>query len=63
MVLPIFGGVLLDTIGVRTGLVLFCCVAVLGQAVFCAGGYSSDFNTMIIGRTIFGMGGESLAVA
>ena len=28
-----------------------------------AGGYMSDFNVMIVGRTIFGMGGESLAVA
>ena len=63
MVLPIFGGVLLDTIGLRTGLLLFCGVAVVGQGVFMAGGFMSDFNVMIVGRTIFGMGGESLAVA
>ena len=63
MILPIFGGVLLDTIGVRTGLIVFCSVALLGQTIFTAGGYVSDFNIMVIGRTIFGMGGESLAVA
>ena len=58
MLLPIFGGVLLDTIGVRTGLILFCSIAMLGQAVFTFGGYSNNFNTMIVGRVIFGMGGE-----
>jgi len=29
-VLPLFGGILLDTIGIRTGLVLFCAILTIG---------------------------------
>ncbi len=30
MLLPIFGGILLDSIGIRTGIILFCLVTALG---------------------------------
>ena len=39
MVLPILGGILLDTIGIRIGLVLFCAILTLGQFVFMLGGF------------------------
>ena len=39
MVLPIFGGVFLDKIGIRAGLLLFTCILTLGQFVFMMGGY------------------------
>jgi MFS family permease len=39
MVLPVFGGILLDSMGVRFGLVLFCAILTIGQAVFMIGGY------------------------
>jgi hypothetical protein len=39
MLLPIFGGILLDSIGIRTGIILFCLVTALGQFVFMLGGY------------------------
>lgn len=39
MVLPVLGGVFLDRIGVRTGLILFTCILTIGQLVFTIGGY------------------------
>jgi len=63
MVLPILGGLFLDKIGIRSGLLLFTFVLTLGQLVFTIGGYNSDYNTMLAGRVIFGMGGESMSVA
>lgn len=63
MVLPLLGGILLDSIGVRLGLILFCGILALGQAIFMIGGYTNNFSTMIAGRVVFGMGGESMQVA
>jgi len=63
MVLPIFGGIFLDKIGIRSGLVLFTIILTLGQLVFMIGGYQQSYDTMIAGRVIFGMGGESMSVA
>ena len=61
-VLPIFGGIFLDTIGIRIGVILFSTFLTLGQIVFCIGGYKTEFWLMLVGRTIFGLGGESLSV-
>jgi MFS family permease len=63
MVLPIFGGLFLDRIGIRSGLLLFTFILTMGQFVFMLGGYQHNYNVMIAGRVIFGMGGESMAVA
>ena len=63
MVLPIMGGVFLDTIGMRAGLLLFTFVLTLGQFVFMLGGYQHKYWLMLVGRVIFGLGGESMSVA
>ena len=63
MILPIFGGVLIDKIGVRNGLILYTLVSTIGQFIFMIGGYQGSYNVMIIGRIIFGMGAESMLVA
>jgi MFS family permease len=63
MVLPIFGGLFLDRIGIRSGLLLFTFILTLGQFVFMMGGYQHNYNVMIAGRVIFGMGGECMGVA
>ena len=63
MVLPIFGGLFLDRIGIRSGLLLFTFILTLGQFVFMMGGYQHNYNVMITGRVIFGMGGECMGVA
>lgn len=63
MILPIFGGIFLDKIGVRSGLILFTVILTLGQFIFMVGGYQANFNTMLAGRVVFGMGGECMGVA
>ena len=62
-VLPIFGGIFLDIIGLRLGILVFSGILTLGQGVFMIGGYQKSFGIMIAGRVIFGLGGESLSVA
>lgn len=63
MILPLLGGILLDTIGVRMGLIFFCAVLTIGQMIFMFGGYANSYNEMIAGRVVFGLGGESMQVA
>jgi len=63
-VLPIIGGFLMDRVmGIRLGTVVFSIFILLGQGVFSLGGFLNTFWVMEIGRFIFGIGGESLAVA
>ena len=63
MILPLLGGILLDSIGVRMGLMFFCAVLTLGQFIFMLGGYQQSYQEMIAGRVVFGLGGESMQVA
>lgn len=62
-VLPIFGGIFLDMIGLRLGILLFSGVLTAGQALFTVGGYQKSFGIMLAGRVLFGLGGESMSVA
>ena len=61
--LPLLGGVLVDRAGVRFSLLLFSTLITLGQCLFAAGGSAASMELMLIGRALFGLGGESLAVA
>lgn len=63
MVLPAFGGIFLDKIGIRPGLLLFTTILTLGQFVCAAGVYYKSYALMLAGRVIFGLGGESMSVA
>ncbi|TMW56666.1 hypothetical protein Poli38472_006676 [Pythium oligandrum] len=63
VVLPFFGGVLVDRFGARVMLVVFSVAILVGQVVFAAGCSFSSFNAMLFGRVLFGFGGESLGVA
>ena len=63
MVLPLLGGIFVDRIGVRLGLVLFTIVLTLGQLIFAIGGYRGSFGWMMLGRFVFGLGGECMTVA
>ena len=63
LVLPILGGMLLDSLGMRTGLILFCTILFCGQALFTAGGAAGNYELMLAGRGVFGAGGESMSVA
>ena len=64
VVLPIIGGYLLDNVfGIRLGAVIFAAFICLGQVITALGAFSNSFVTMEISRFVFGIGGESLAVA
>eukprot|EP00095_Tigriopus_kingsejongensis_P003743 maker-scaffold1209_size55568-snap-gene-0.11 protein:Tk03743 transcript:maker-scaffold1209_size55568-snap-gene-0.11-mRNA-1 annotation:"hypothetical protein AaeL_AAEL006002" len=64
VILPIFGGFLIDRVlGLRVGASVFAFALIIGQVCFALGGYFKNFVLMEIGRFIFGIGGESLAVA
>ena len=63
VILPLFGGIFLDKIGIRSGLILFTILVTLGQIVFMLGGYSKSYIVMLLGRVLFGLGGESMTVA
>ncbi|KAL5237205.1 hypothetical protein ACI65C_004615 [Semiaphis heraclei] len=64
VVMCFIGGFLIDSVfGIRLGTVIYALLVVLGQIVFAAGAYLNALWIMILGRLIFGIGGESLAVA
>uniref|UniRef100_A0A672FYT4 Lysosomal dipeptide transporter MFSD1 n=1 Tax=Salarias fasciatus TaxID=181472 RepID=A0A672FYT4_SALFA len=59
-----FGGFLLDRVfGIRLGTILFSLFVCVGQIIFAAGALANQFWVMEMGRFVFGIGGESLAVA
>lgn len=60
--LPLVGGIFLDKIGVRNGLLLFTVLLCIGQGVVMLGGYRLSFSLMLVGRVIFGIGCESMYV-
>ncbi|KAJ1088043.1 hypothetical protein NDU88_001202 [Pleurodeles waltl] len=64
VVLCFFGGFLIDRVfGIRLGTVIFSLFVCVGQVVFAVGALVNAFWLMEAGRLIFGIGGESLAVA
>lgn len=64
VVLPIIGGYLMDSVfGIRLGTLIFAIFIILGQAIFAMGGFLYSYPVMQVGRFVFGIGGESLAVA
>ncbi|KAK6478695.1 major facilitator superfamily domain-containing protein 1 isoform X1 [Huso huso] len=64
VVLCFLGGFLLDRVfGIRLGTVIFSLFVCVGQVIFAAGAFFGAFWLMELGRFVFGIGGESLAVA
>ncbi|XP_019482176.1 PREDICTED: major facilitator superfamily domain-containing protein 1 [Hipposideros armiger] len=49
--------------GERWGTIIFSCFICIGQVIFALGGIFNAFWLMEFGRFVFGIGGESLAVA
>lgn len=71
MVLPFCGGWLVDRVfGIRIGGMVFCGLVTVGQIVFAAStsfageleSFHSGYYLALIGRIIFGLGGECLSV-
>ncbi|DAZ99603.1 TPA: hypothetical protein N0F65_001431 [Lagenidium giganteum] len=63
IVLPFVGGVLVDKLGAQHMLLVLTALAVIGQAIVALGCSLVDFRIMLVGRIVYGFGGESLGVA
>ncbi|KAF9386528.1 hypothetical protein CPB97_003602 [Podila verticillata] len=63
IILPLAGGYLIDRLSASRMLILFSLCICLGQAVFAIGLSFKSFTVMVLGRFIFGIGGECLEVA
>ncbi|CAH4005242.1 unnamed protein product [Pieris brassicae] len=64
VVLCFIGGYLIDRyFGVRLGTVIYMSILFTGAILFALGVYINKFWLMILGRFVFGIGGESLQVA
>lgn len=62
VVLPFVGGLLVDKMGVRVAIVIFTGLVMLGSVLFTFGLMLKSSAILIVGRVIFGMGGESQCV-
>ena len=63
VILPFFGGVLVDRYGCRRTLLWFSVILVAGQALVAFGVSISSFWVMLLGRLLYSLGGESITVA
>ncbi|CAB1347774.1 unnamed protein product [Coregonus sp. 'balchen'] len=64
VVLCFLGGFLLDRVfGIRLGTIIFALFVCVGQVIVAVGALLDLFWLMEVGRFVFGIGGESLAVA
>ncbi|XP_012727274.1 major facilitator superfamily domain-containing protein 1 isoform X1 [Fundulus heteroclitus] len=64
VILCFLGGFLIDRVfGIRLGTIIFSLFVCIGQVIFAAGAWGNRFWLMEVGRFVFGIGGESLAVA
>jgi len=63
VILAFFGGFIIDKVtGVRVGTAIFCGLVFLGQLVFSIAVQFKIYWLAVLGRFIFGLGGESLTV-
>lgn len=63
-VLALVGGILIDKIlGIRRAMLLFVLLILSGSIVFAIGVQRTNYPLMLLGRIIFGFGGESLGVS
>lgn len=60
IILPFFGGYLVDFIGVRMGICIFSGLVCAGQAIFAFSADIRNYPLALVGRIVFGFGGESL---
>jgi len=61
-ILPFFSGIILSKIGIHKGLLAYALVVTIGQYICTLGGYWDSFNVLVLGRIIYGLGGETLQV-
>lgn len=64
VILCVVGGILIDSVfGIRLGANIYMCITLIGQLCFATGALFNVFWIMVLGRFIFGIGAEPLAVA
>ncbi|CAD8170213.1 unnamed protein product [Paramecium pentaurelia] len=63
IILPLVGGFMSDIFGYRKMSIIFMFFVILGQGFLYFGSSVGNFKYMILGRFMFGLGGESLFVA
>jgi MFS family permease len=54
---------MIDKVGSRIMLIITCVICVIGQTIYSVGGLSNIWAVMLLGRVIFGIGGEVLHAA
>jgi nitrate/nitrite transporter NarK len=62
MILPLVGGFIVDFLGVRFGIILFSVLIIIGQSLITMGGYMNSYAVILMGRIVFGLGGENCGV-
>jgi MFS family permease len=60
VILPLIGGLLIFKYGYRLMFLIFGSCVLFGQLIFAVGCTTKSIKIMLIGRVIFGLGGESL---
>ncbi|KAF9963817.1 hypothetical protein BGZ65_010881 [Modicella reniformis] len=63
IVLPLVGGLLIDRLSASKMLMVFGLLVCVGQGIFAIGVSARSIWAMVLGRLIFGIGGECLGVA
>ncbi|CAD8067062.1 unnamed protein product [Paramecium sonneborni] len=58
IILPFFGGIIIDKIGIRSALLIFCSFLILGQGLCVKGALNNDFNLLEFGMFFLGVGAE-----
>jgi len=62
-ILPLVAGILFDKIGIKIGLTVFFSITIVGIGCQVIGGHLLNFNMMILGYTLYGLGAESSYIA
>jgi len=63
IILPFFGGAIVDSLGAHMAVLLFSMFTLMGQILFAIGASRKSWTIMLIGRIVYGFGGESISVA
>ena len=59
IIIPLLGGILTDKFGTRPMIIILTILIFLSSLVFAIGFQIRSLNLMLLGRVIFGIGGES----
>lgn len=62
VILPFFGGFLVDRMGPNLMVLIFLVLICIGQCIFAIASTIKSYALCLVGRAVFGFGGESLSV-